>query len=89
MDTILQTPGFDAILFITHDLDLALTYANRVVVLYGGRVVADGSPHEVFADDAQLREWRLLPTSLLELNREMYPRTGQFLRAETLSQLAG
>lgn len=89
MDTILQTPGFDAILFITHDLDLALTYANRVVVLYGGRVVADGSPHEVFADDEQLREWRLLPTSLLKLNREMYPRTGQFLRAETLSQLAG
>jgi len=25
------------ILLITHDLDLALTYANRVVVLYGGR----------------------------------------------------
>jgi len=89
MDTILQTPGFDAILFITHDLDLALTYANRVVVLYGGRVVADGSPHDVFADDEQLREWRLLPTSLLDLNREMYSHTGQFLRAETLSQLAG
>jgi energy-coupling factor transport system ATP-binding protein len=89
MDTILQTPGFDAILFITHDLDLALTYANRVVVLYGGQVVADGSPHDVFADDVQLMQWRLVPTSLLDLNREMYPRTGQFLRAETLSQLAG
>ena len=89
MDTILQTPGFDAILFITHDLDLALTYANRVVVLYGGQVVADGSPHDVFADDEQLLQWRLVPTSLLDLNREMYPRTGQFLRAETLSQLAG
>ncbi len=89
MDTILQTPGFDAILFITHDLDLALTYANRVVVLFGGSVVADGSPHDVFADDEKLREWRLLPTSLLDLNREMYSKTGQFLRAETLSQLAG
>jgi energy-coupling factor transporter ATP-binding protein EcfA2 len=89
MDTILQTPGFDAILFITHDLDLALTYANRIVVLYGGQVVADGSPHDVFADDEQLKRWRLLPTSLLDLNRELYPRTGQFLRAETLSQLAG
>lgn len=89
MDTILQTPGFDAILFITHDLDLALTYANRVVVLFGGRVVADGCPHDVFANDEQLREWRLLPTSLLDLNREMFPLTGQFLRAEALSQLAG
>lgn len=89
MNTILQTPGFDAILFITHDLDLALTYANRVVVLYGGQVMADGSPYEVFADDEQLRQWRLLPTSLLKLNREMYAQTGQFLRAEALSQLAG
>jgi len=89
MDTILQTPGFDAILFITHDLDLALTYANRVVVLFGGRIVADGTPHEVFADDEQLEAWRLMPTSLLDLNREMYPRTGQFLRAEALSLLAG
>lgn len=89
MNTILQTSGFDAILFITHDLDLALTYANRVVVLYGGRVMADGSPYEVFADDEQLRQWRLLPTSLLKLNREMYAQTGQFLRAEALSQLAG
>jgi energy-coupling factor transport system ATP-binding protein len=89
MDTILQTPGFDAILFITHDLDLALTYANRVVVLYGGQVVADGSLHDVFADDVQLMQWRLVPTSLLDLNRKMYPRTGQFLRAEILSQLAG
>lgn len=89
MDTILQTPGFDAILFITHDLDLALTYANRVVVLFGGRVVADGQPHEVFADDEKLLQWRLLPTSLLELNRELFPRTGQFLRAETLCQLSG
>ena len=76
-------------LLSTHDLDLALTYANRVVVLYGGQVMADGSPYEVFADDEQLRQWRLLPTSLLKLNREMYAQTGQFLRAEALSQLAG
>ena len=33
MDTILQTKGFDSIIFITHDLDLALIYANRVVVI--------------------------------------------------------
>jgi len=32
MDSILQMPGFDSIIFITHDLDLALIYANRIIV---------------------------------------------------------
>jgi energy-coupling factor transporter ATP-binding protein EcfA2 len=87
MDTILQTPGFDAIVFITHDLDLALIYANRIVVMYGGTIVADGKPQEVLIDDEQLRQWRLEPTSLLAMNREAFPKTGCFLRAESLSQL--
>ncbi len=87
MDTILQTPGFDAIVFITHDLDLALIYANRIVVMYGGNIVADGNPHDVLKDDEQLRRWRLEPTSLLSLNRETFSKTGCFLRAESLSQL--
>ena len=86
MDTILQTPGFDAIIFITHDLDLALIYANRVVVLYGGEIVADGHPQDVLLDEGNLKKWRLLPTSLLKLNQQLWPKTGQYMRAEALSQ---
>ncbi|MBE3118806.1 MAG: ABC transporter ATP-binding protein [Candidatus Atribacteria bacterium] len=44
MDAILQLPGFEAILFITHDVDLAVIYANRVLLVADGRIVADGSP---------------------------------------------
>lgn len=86
MDTILQTPGFDAIIFITHDLDLALIYANRVVVLYGGEIVADGHPQDILLDEDKLKKWRLLPTSLLKLNQQLWPKTGQYMRAEALSQ---
>ena len=86
MSTILQTPGFDAIVFITHDLDLALIFANRVVVLFGGEVVADGHPQEIFQDEQRLKMWRLMPTSLLKLNQELWPKTGQYLGAEALSQ---
>jgi iron complex transport system ATP-binding protein len=32
---------------ITHDLNLALTYSNRILLLNAGHVVADGGPREV------------------------------------------
>jgi energy-coupling factor transporter ATP-binding protein EcfA2 len=89
MDSILQMPGFDAIIFITHDLDLATVYANRILLLYDGQLRADGSPYEVLRDEAILRSCRVLPTSLLRLNLEKYPVTGRFHRAETLAHLLG
>ena len=73
MDSILQMPGFDAILFITHDLDLAVIYANRILLVYNGRLVADGAPQEVLRDEERLRACRVLPTSLLELNLRILP----------------
>lgn len=87
MDSILQMPGFDAVLFITHDVDLAVIYANRILLLYDGAIVADGPPVEVLQDEERLRRCRVLPTSLLHLNLEHYPRTGRFLRAEALAQV--
>jgi len=86
MDSIVTMPGFESILFITHDLDLALIYANRILLVDGGRIVADGSPQEVLGDEDRLRSSRVLPTSLLRLNLKHYPRTGRFLRAETLAR---
>ncbi len=86
MDSILQMPGFEAILFITHDLDLALIYANRILLVDQGQILADGSPQEVLRDEELLRQARVLPTSLLRLNLEYLPRTGRFMRAEALAQ---
>jgi len=85
MDAILQMPGFDAILFITHDIDLAVIYANRILLLYDGTIVADGPPQQVLADEDLLRSCRVLPTSLLRLNQEMFSYSGRFLRAEQLA----
>jgi len=85
MDAILQLPNFEAILFITHDIDLAVIYANRVLLVDKGKIVADGKPEEVLRDFQSLSSSRLVPTSLLEMNLEMLPRTGGFLRAEILA----
>ncbi len=80
--------AFDAVIFITHDLDLAITHANRVVLLNEGRIVADGPPHQVLADRELLERCRLVPTSLLELNLALLPRTGRFMRPELLARYA-
>ncbi len=87
MDGILQMPGFEAVAFITHDLDLALTYANRILLLADGKLAADGPPHEVLQDEALLRRCRVLPTSLLRLNMKYLHKTGRFMRAEALTHL--
>lgn len=85
MDSILQLPGFEAILFITHDIDLAVVYATRVLLVSEGRLAADGPPKEVLKDFDLLTGSRLLPTSLLKINVEHLPETGRFMRAEALA----
>jgi energy-coupling factor transport system ATP-binding protein len=88
MDSILQMPGFDAILFITHDVDLAVIYSNRIILIYDGSIVADGPPYIVLADEEQLSRSRVLPTSLLRLNQQLFQQTGHFLRAEQLAHIS-
>jgi energy-coupling factor transport system ATP-binding protein len=87
MDAILQMPGFESILFITHDVDMAVIYANRVILVADGRIAADGPPHEVLADQDLLKACRVVPTSLLSANLERLPQSGRFLRAEALAHL--
>jgi len=87
MDAILQLPGFEAILFITHDVDLAVIFANRILLVADGRIVADGPPHEVLGDVRRLEDCRLVPTSLLAENMKAWPQTHRFMRAEALAHL--
>jgi ABC-type cobalamin/Fe3+-siderophores transport system ATPase subunit len=86
MDSILAMPEFETILFITHDLDLAVVYANRVILMGGDGIAADGPPPEVLRDRALLEKYRVLPTSLLDVNLANFESTRAFCRAEDLAQ---
>jgi energy-coupling factor transport system ATP-binding protein len=77
---------FSAIVFITHDLDLAISFANRVLLMSEGKIVDDGHPQEVLADFSQLERCRILPTSLLQANLEHFDETGAFMRVEALAR---
>jgi len=52
LDLILEgvTDRGTALLFITHDLAVVATVCDRVLVMYGGRVVESGPVREVFTD---------------------------------------
>jgi energy-coupling factor transporter ATP-binding protein EcfA2 len=83
--SILQLPGFEAILFITHDIDLAVIYANRILLVDQGAIIADGTPFDVLKDTQRLIDSRLVPTSLLQANLDCYASTQHFFRAEELA----
>jgi energy-coupling factor transport system ATP-binding protein len=86
MDSIVAMSEFEAILFITHDLDLAVVYANRVILVGNEAIAADGAPFDVLRDTALLEACRIVPTSLLEINLEYFPSTKGFFRAEDLAR---
>jgi energy-coupling factor transport system ATP-binding protein len=86
MNSILRLPNFAAILFITHDVDLAVCFANRVILVREGSIAADGPPEEVLADFELLRRCRVVPTSLLTVNLEHLSQTRRFMPAEALAQ---
>jgi energy-coupling factor transporter ATP-binding protein EcfA2 len=65
MEYLRDLPELDALLFITHDLDLALRFTQRILLLKEGNLVADGPPLQVLADPALLEACNLRPTSLL------------------------
>jgi energy-coupling factor transport system ATP-binding protein len=87
MDGILGLGVFAAQIFITHDLDLAISYANRVLLFADGQIVADGPPHEVLARADLIERCRLRPTSLLHENLRLLPQSGAFQRLEQLAAL--
>ena len=53
MDTVMTALGHEAmtVLFVEHDMDIVQRYASRVVAFYAGRIIADGPPATVLADD--------------------------------------
>jgi branched-chain amino acid transport system ATP-binding protein len=43
------------VLFIEHDMNVVFRFANRIIVMVGGRILTEGTPQEIAAD-ARVRE---------------------------------
>ena len=50
LDAIARLPKDIAVLIIEHDMDLVFRFAERITVLVGGRIFAEGTPKEIGAN---------------------------------------
>ena len=57
------------VVFITHDMHLAIEYTDRVVAMADGEKIADGDVFRVLSDEAVLQRAHLKETSLCALAR--------------------
>lgn len=55
------------LVFTTHDVNLAWSWADQVALFVGGQVIASGLPEHILADRETLAKARLKPPLLLEL----------------------
>ena len=76
--------GLESLYFVTHDVDLALTTADRIILLREGRIAADGTPREVVEDRDLWRACNLRETSLMDANRQ-WGQGSRFLGPEALA----
>lgn len=63
--------GGRTVLVSTHDVELAYRWADSVILMEHGRVLARGPPEEVFSDHDLLAAARLKPPALLDLYNEL------------------
>jgi energy-coupling factor transporter ATP-binding protein EcfA2 len=87
LDEVLAMEGLESIYLITHDVDLALTRSDRILVIRDGQVVADGSPLAVIEDQERWQACNLHRTSLMQANLALRPSTDRFLDAASLARL--
>ena len=50
LDAIARLPKDIAVLIIEHDMDLVFRFADRITVLVGGKIFAEGTPKEIAAN---------------------------------------
>jgi energy-coupling factor transport system ATP-binding protein len=55
------------VITISHDMELVLDYAKRVLVLSGGRLIADGETKKVFRMPEILEQASIIPAQIVQL----------------------
>ena len=87
MEAVEAISELESLYFVTHDVDLALAHADRILVIRDGELVADGPPEDVITDEERWLSCNLYRTSLMAANLAHRPPGSRFLDASALAQL--
>lgn len=55
------------IIFITHNLDDAIEYASKIIVINDGRKAKEGKPADIFLDEKLMDECKLIPPYAVDI----------------------
>jgi energy-coupling factor transport system ATP-binding protein len=62
----------------THDMELVCEWADRIIVLYEGNVIASGTKEEIFTDPFVQEKVGLMPTPIYTLAKTLNPQSNCF-----------
>ena len=63
----------DTVMIATHDMQLVCEWAERILVLSGGKLLKDGTREEVFNDREVMREAGIQPPEIYQMGKEIRP----------------
>ena len=61
----------ETVMIATHDMQLVCEWAERIIVLYKGRIVGDGTRNEIFGDEALTKQVGIRPPEIFSMGREL------------------
>ena len=62
----------DTVLIATHDMQLVAEWAERIIVLYQGKVVADGSRNEIFGNQEVVEKAGISPPEIFTMGKLLH-----------------
>jgi energy-coupling factor transport system ATP-binding protein len=63
----------ETVIIATHDMQLVTEWANRIIVLCDGNIIADGTREEIFRDDAVREKAGILPPEIYRIGQLFTP----------------
>jgi energy-coupling factor transport system ATP-binding protein len=67
----------DTVLCVSHDMPLLADVAERLIVMWNAKLIADDTPRNVFADKALMSQTHLAPPQITELSLRIGSRAGK------------
>ena len=79
----------ETVMIATHDMQLVCEWADRIIVLCNGQVVADGSRDEIFGNKQVVEQVGIRPPEIFSLGQQLYPEAFCYTVDEFIQRFGG